>query len=95
MVTAHRKDKYITRNSSHFKIINGSMEGADESSDEEIIHHQQQMHNLKSRNQTWILQDIIHYVSKVITFWYTIINWWTETIILCVPFQEHMKGRSV
>ena len=35
MVTARRKDKYITRNSSHFKVISGSMEGVDESSDEE------------------------------------------------------------
>ena len=37
MVTARRKDKYITRNSSHFKVIYGSMEGTDESSDEEKI----------------------------------------------------------
>ena len=35
MVTAHRKDKHITRNSSHFKVISGSMEGGDESSDDE------------------------------------------------------------
>ena len=35
MVTARRKDKYITRNASHFKIVDVSMDGADESSDEE------------------------------------------------------------
>ena len=35
MVTARRKDKYITHNASHFKVIDGSMNGADDSSDEE------------------------------------------------------------
>jgi hypothetical protein len=35
MVTARRKDKYITRNASHFKVVDVSMDGADESSDEE------------------------------------------------------------
>ena len=35
MVTARRKDKYITRNASHFKVINSSTNHADESSDEE------------------------------------------------------------
>ena len=35
MVTARRKDKYITRNSSHFKVISGSIEGVDESSDDD------------------------------------------------------------
>ena len=35
MVTARRKDKYITRNASHFKLISSSTNCADESSDEE------------------------------------------------------------
>ena len=35
MVTARRKDKYITRNVSHFKVIDNSTNCTDESSDEE------------------------------------------------------------
>ena len=37
MVTARQKNKYLTRNSSHFKVIDCSLEGADDSSDEEEI----------------------------------------------------------
>ena len=37
MVTARRKNKYLTRNSLHFKVIDCSLEGADDSSDEEEI----------------------------------------------------------
>ena len=35
MVTVRRKDKYVTRNASHFKVISESIEDVEESSDEE------------------------------------------------------------